>query len=484
MPSLALLLFMGALAWALTAPVLSGDLGWQIRAGQRLLDHGDVPRLNFLTFTAPLHPWVAQEWLSGVGLALVDRWAGVGGLLVLRMVLFGGLVAAAWRLCRRLGAEPLATALLMVLVGVQLALHTALRPWLISDLGTVGILALCLGASGDRRWLWALPPTLGLWAQLHGGWVWGALICAAFGLEWALRPREGGPRRRDVALAGLGSVALVAAGPYGAETLLFPLRYLSRDPASGIGLMYDQVKEWAPPELGSLFGILLLIQALLTLAGLWRMRPRSPALALLALAFFYMAARVQRHIPLFVLVSLPPIALGLLAPLRRRIEEGAWPRLRGLSRMEGHPRPALTAALVALALGIGAAVARQPVFARDRLHAHGYPIEAAEGLAALEGGRLLNHYDWGGLLPWLAPGWRVFITPVPDAYDADVFRDWLILANMEPGWEAALEDWDVDAAIFPPGAAIIRALARLPGWSVAWADEYAVLVVRDPAADP
>ena len=480
LPSLSLLLFVLALMWALTAPFLSGDLGWQIRAGQQLLDSGDVPRLNFLVFTSPLHSWVAQEWLTGTLLAAVDRWAGLGGLVMLRVALFGGLLVSVYRLCRWLGAEPMALALLMVPIGAQLALHTALRPWLISDIAIVGLLWLCLSINTNRaRLLWIVVPYFGIWALFHGGWVWGAVICVCFGGQWWFDRSGKSPSRRQILGVALAGCVVLSLGPYGLETLVFPLRYLLRDPSSGIETMYAQVKEWAPPDMTSLFGLLLLFQAGLAVVGLYRMSPRSPALAVLCAAFFYMAIGVQRHIPIFVLATLPPIVLGLLAPLATRVREGAVPRVRRLSWEEGRPRTALFAVVSVVVFLGGSAWVSDPEVGVSQLEDRGYPVEAAQALKTLPPGRLLNHYDWGGFLPWMAPGWEVFITPVPDAYPSLVFDDWLTMANMKPGWEGLLKRWRVDAALFPPQSALIQALSQTEGWTVVHRSDLGVLVLRE-----
>ena len=91
---------------------------------------------------------------------------------------------------------------------------------------------------------------------------------------------------------------------------------------------------------------------------------------------------------------------------------------------------------------------------------------------------MLNHYDWGGYLPWQAPNFRAFITPVPDSYPAAVFDDWLTLATLKPGWEEVLGRYDIDAVAFPPSSALAQTLAADPHWEVGFEDPYALILLR------
>lgn len=473
LPSLAFIFFILIFLYALTAPIYSGDVGWQIRAGQALLTTGDVPRTAFLTHTAPDHIWVAQEWLSGLIFAQIDASFGWTGLLVLRALLFSGLFWAAFALGRSLGAEPISWSLLLVPITAILALNTAIRPWLFSNLLLVLTLWILFKSRENRRFFWGLIPLFGLWAPLHGAWVMGGAIVGAFALEWLIWPLRRGPSRGQILGVGLASLLVIAMGPYGLETLFFPLKYLLRDELSGVAIMYREIKEWAPPELSSFFGRLLLGLGVLTLIALFRLPHSRVALGLLAVVFFWLSLRVQRHMPIFALISLPILAMGLSRPF---VKLGG--RFRLFSALERSSRlPLFLVSLPLLAIS-GWIIASPPLFASERLAVRGYPEAAAACLAQNEGGRLLNHYDWGGYIPWKAPQWTVFITPIPDSYPAAIFEDWLALVNLEAHYPALLEKYPLDGAIFPHGTAIVRALEVLPGWRRVYADEHAVILLN------
>src|SRR5262249_44510574 len=130
-----------------------------------------------------------------------------------------------------------------------------------------------LTRAGHRRVGWelaALPALLGLWANLHGGFLVGlgivglfaALTCARAlaGGDDAPGPREIGPVLAAVALSTLAPIV----NPYGVGLY----RYLA-----GTLHLHHGVSEWEPVPLGDAsflrFKVLLLVAAV-ALASWWR----------------------------------------------------------------------------------------------------------------------------------------------------------------------------------------------------------------------
>ncbi|MGC9361023.1 MAG: hypothetical protein ACP5G7_11745, partial [Anaerolineae bacterium] len=71
-----------AVAWgaftASSAP--PNDLWWHLRAGEWILAHGTIPRVDLFSYTQAGSPWIYQAWLSEVFLAWLH---GVGGMPLL-----------------------------------------------------------------------------------------------------------------------------------------------------------------------------------------------------------------------------------------------------------------------------------------------------------------------------------------------------------------------------------------------------------------
>src|SRR5260370_24297239 len=72
-----------------TADMLGdGDIGWNIRAGDWILDHHRLPTSDFFSFTRSGQPWFAWEWLWEVSFALLHRLPGLPSLLPSNRVWF------------------------------------------------------------------------------------------------------------------------------------------------------------------------------------------------------------------------------------------------------------------------------------------------------------------------------------------------------------------------------------------------------------
>ena len=95
------------------------------------------------------------------------------------------------------------------------------------------------------------------------------------------------------------------------------------------------------------------------------------------------------------------------------------------------------------------------------------------------GGRVLNHYDFGGYL--IHAGVPTFIDGRGELYGRDFIRryaDTIGLRGGEP-LEQLLERNRIDWTFMPPDQPANRLLARLPGWRQAYADDAAVIFVRE-----
>lgn len=477
-------------AWALFLPLLSGDLGWHLRVGEYVLTWHSVPRLNFLCFPALWYPWITHEWLAGTLFALIEHFGGLGALFWTRAALFVGTLWLLYWLGRRRDAEPLALAGLTLLAAVTLALHVSLRPWLFSNFLLAVALLLSQQAQllerPTRPFFW-LTLLLGLWINLHGGFVVGVGLFALLVWNWmrdgARRTGRFGTLRRLPQGLGWGIALLfvLLLNPHGVEALALPLRYLLGEETTGLA-MTSELKEWAPIELSSFFGGVYLLWALLGLLAMIRspLARRKPE-ALLGIAFLVLTLQSQRHLPLVALFLFPVICEGLLEPLHHRLR-AARGRVglfvAGLSRLETPLRLRFFAIASALISVLFWQHTQTSTFEPDAFHAKGYPLELVRALELRPPGRLFNHYDWAGLVAWQAPSWTMFITPVNDAYPVEVFEDWRVIANRQEGWRTRMERARVDTVLMPTSSLLVERLKQDPDWQIALEQEGATLLVK------
>src|SRR5438309_6998614 len=158
-----------------------GDVSWHIATGEWILDHRAIPHTDPFSFTWFGKPWVPIEWLSEVFYASAYRLAGYAGVAALVTAALMALHATVY-----LNASRWIRAALLPIVAMDFVLIPMLsaRPHVLTwPLLALWTLLMLRARERDRA-----PPLVAallmvLWANLHGGFVFGLGIAGAFGLE-------------------------------------------------------------------------------------------------------------------------------------------------------------------------------------------------------------------------------------------------------------------------------------------------------------
>ncbi len=190
---------------SLLAPLSTVDLAYHLRVGGIVLDTGALPVTDSFTFTAAGRPWLDQQWGAQVVLAAIYRAGGWALLAVVRAAVVGLIAWLVFRACRSSGAG-LRVAAWLTLAGFAVSLVAlGMRPQLLGMVLFAAVLAALAGRERHPRLVWAIPVLVGVWANVHGSFVFGP---AAVGAVWLADAVGGRPRPR-----GLLAVALVSAAP-------------------------------------------------------------------------------------------------------------------------------------------------------------------------------------------------------------------------------------------------------------------------------
>lgn len=147
------------------------DFWWLMRVGQETIQSGAVPVVDAISWSQAGQPIVYQQWLSGVLLYLAYKTGGVAFTLLLRGLLIAITYAVIWIMAREVSTPRLASALTVVL-GIATANNWSAR----SQLFAYPLFVLCLWSllrwqNGDKKYLWILPISALLWANLHGSFI-------------------------------------------------------------------------------------------------------------------------------------------------------------------------------------------------------------------------------------------------------------------------------------------------------------------------
>jgi hypothetical protein len=463
-------------AGAFTQPAVAGsDLWWHLASGRDLWAAGGLPGADRYSFSAVGDQWMNHEWLWDLiywGAYRIHpqavAWFHFGVLLAV----FLGVFTLAKRASGSLGAAVLVT-----------WASAATAHWFLDVRPHVWTLLLVqvVLLTRDRAWApWLWAPLMVVWANLHGGFVFGAGTIGLFAVIDTLRRSLAArviviPRRIWIGVAG--ALLAMAVNPWGFAVLSYPLAYL--DSASP----FRTIVEWRPPGLSPGYYIdpryfqgRFWCLVVLVLPGAALAARRDPYAVALAGVAFAMAATSRRFIPLFAVIAAPLAAIGLAwAATRLR---SRWAHLR-------HPAVGLAAAGAALlvVVSLWGDVRMRPGLLERWTQADLYPRAALRFLRALRAPdtgplRVLNFYNWGGYLMLHAPEMRLLIDGRANTlYDDRTFLDYLAMMGGRPGFRARLASYPADAALLPRGA-FASGLLKLPEpWTLLYSDDQAQLLV-------
>ena len=172
-----------------TSPLGLGDIYWHLAGGRWIVEHGALPSADPFLYTLPEAPDARQllllrgYWLAQVFFYAVHSIGGDYALALLKGALFVSIYAVLFRIVRNAGAHPLIALLAIAPLPLLFYRFDELRPQVFSFLGTLVVYWLMVQARvqlrAGNRWpphLVALPFVMMLWANLHRGYILGAVI--------------------------------------------------------------------------------------------------------------------------------------------------------------------------------------------------------------------------------------------------------------------------------------------------------------------
>jgi hypothetical protein len=487
-PSFLDLVFLSILGWVFvagsggwTSLLVDGDAGWHIRTGDWVLEHGRVPQTDIYSFSKPGEPWFAWEWLSGVQMALLTKWAGLKGVALWGGVTFAAFGALLFRMAVWRGAN-LFVALPLTLLGLGAStIHLLARPHLWTMLlSAVAAWVMLADLARPRRRLWLLVPLAALWTNLHGGFlvlpVSAGILAAGVALE-DLPARAGWLRARRYGLLSAATMAVSLLNPYGYRLHLHVADYLRSD------WIRQVVQEFQSPSFRSenmlQFEILLVLGC--GAAGVGMLR-RQFALPLVALFWLHSSLGSVRHVPIFVVFAIPLLATELAALWQRWTAPAARASVaRILDSIARDSQPALTrlSAWVAVPVLLLALSGQSMAWPKDFPDVR-FPVKLVDRFEAqLAGARVLSSDQWSDYLIYrFYPRQRVFFDGRSDFYGPDLGQRYLRLANGQHDWRATLDAYRFDYVLAPAGWGLCSLLKQAPDWALLADDGKALLFQR------
>lgn len=471
-------------AWLLAATslVLAGNLAfsrhllsdsyYDLYAGRYIAAHG-LPRRNVVTWASHGARWIDQQWLAHLAYYLAWEFGGYPLLATLSAALISAGFGVLALLMLRRGVPP------------ERMFAWTLVAFVVS-LGELGIRAQSFGylffaltlwlivTDGQQAWpgrrTWLLVPVTAVWANTHGSVVLGAGLAVAYcgyRAARALARRSGLAAAAHLALAAAVAAAVLAT-PYGVGVLGYYRDLIGNSEIARF------VGEWAPPLIDSPLSwpaFALAATVVVVIAIAWRRGCRpEPVLAGLALVPFAGMLIAARNEPWFGLTG-SLLAADLLA--RARADRGA-PELGGVFRR------ALAAVLAVVALASLGVIASTPT----RVYQAGAPVQAinvaAAEAAANPGARVLADWSAAPML-WLHPMLfgRVGFDARLEQYTPTELASYVrFLLATAPRWQSLARGYGIVVVTRHNYPTLARAMRRLPGWRLSYADGDGEVFVR------
>ncbi len=465
------------------------DAGWHIRAGERILHTGTLPRVDPFSFTAGGKSWFAWEWLADLAVGATHRAWGLAGVAFLYGVALAIGVWLWFRLNQAAGGTFLFTSAFAIPMLSTTNLHWLARPHVFGWL--FALLVVWYAVELPRRTNWSRFPELSvvalvscLWANVHASFLIGPGVLAIYAVASLIQPflfshsTSYAPRYATAALVALAATFI---NPYGPALHAHVLSYLTD------GALLDRVGEFQSFNF-HLAGStqILLALGIASVGAVCSLQRKDHAGFLLIILLVAMALRSARALPLIALLALPLAngaiteALGAARNLTGAFREKLNSALAYSSRLSILDSRASGLVWTPLVLLVAVLALRVPA---SGFPAREFPVAASAVVSALPlNARILASDKFGGYLIYRFAGERkIFFDGRSDLYGAKFLEEYGNLTQLRPGWRDTLNRYHFDAALLPANTPLIEAL-QSNGWNRIYSDSVATLLSSPESA--
>ena len=430
----------------LTRTPIDADLWWHLRAGQTMVEQGKILLTDIFSYTRFGVPWVNAFWASEI---LLSALYSLGGYFAI--TIFVALMGAVtfYILSRRLKGNPFINALVLILAAVTAAPIWGPRPQIISFF----LVALLDNWLATKRPHWWLPILFAVWANLHGGWIWGFLLLLAqlAGNILSLitqteRRKELWLETRSLFLWSLLGALAIGLNPNGLGIWKLPFHQID---------VSMQIQEWLSPDFHRVdFHPFLWMLFLLILLSPFAPKPPQWGQIIKILGFSYLTFVAQRNIAIAAIVAVPLLSdWANAAIINFQTKERLKPRPSLSLPLKAIINTVLGVSLIAAALG-NAFLKSQPQKVDEN-----YPAAAVAWMKANQPeGPIFNSYNFGGYLIWTLPEYPVFIDGRADLYSNEIIQQWAEISSGTPKGLELLDTYQVNIIFLEPYQSLLDKL--------------------------
>jgi hypothetical protein len=485
------------------APTLlaDGDTGWHLRTGEWILAHGRVPQQDMFSYTHAGQPWYAWEWLWDVCFGFLNQHFGLAAVITMSMLLICCTSAMLYRLVLRKCSNPLIAILVTVLATAGASIHWLARPHIFTLFFVVVFLRLLdesyvaavehpYDFSKKKLLVW-LPALTVLWTNLHGGFVAGLIMLAAYaggGLMGVVLEPEGEAKKalwartKPFFLSGVLCTLATLVNPYFIGLHEHIVKYLA-DP-----YLYEHITEFMAFNFGHPAS--KYIEPLMLLgvaAACWNLYRRRFEYFLLLAGWLHLGIQVRRNIPLYTIICAPFVAEAIYFWLKdlASFRTSAWLKAVVQGFEDAAARIGETDRLPRIHLASGAAIVllaailyapQPPSSFKASQDPKEFPVDAANVMLREGYDRIFTSDLWGGYLIYrMYPKAKVFIDGRSDFYGTPFELKYLDMIDAKYDWDQNLDHYGAQTVMVPVNYSLASALKENRRWRVVYDDKVAII---------
>ncbi|QOJ14312.1 MAG: tetratricopeptide repeat protein [Planctomycetia bacterium] len=498
----ACLLLLLAFQWS---EIYSTDLGWQLRAGEWMVQNTAIPYTDKLAFTTqpPYEQtprrWIEARWLFCIAQYFAWMAGGSAAVIFMATLIVAGALALLIASAPRTTATPLG--LLILAIGIWAGASRWLpRPEVVTYLMVIAYLFIL---ERRPRWIVTLPLLQILWTNTHGLFILGPALAWLYAvhavIERAVSANAGAAARPSaktwLAVATLTTVVCLV-NPYGYSGVMFP--FLLYSEIQGGHLFSSRIGEFVSPLTKSLdqwtpdMLVAPLMIAIGVIAGAAPLRLSVAPRLTFVLATAFLATLAQRNVTLAVVAALWAALRGCEEWLMARETR------RGAGRIVAPPVSARTAPIrTAGYLGVTLASLTGAWFVASGRFAASAELNMRAGLTltpwmhgqdaiefirtARPRGQVYHHMREGGWMAWRGgPEYPVFIDGRLEVYGTGgVMADYLGMNARN--YEAVFEKYGIHTAIVDLDRTrwLSDALRQSGQWTLVHVDPLKTVYIRN-----
>lgn len=453
---------------------LDSDLGRHLALGNSMLDERVIPTRDLLSHTRAGLSRPPYEWLAQVLYASAHRLLGLDGVILLTSLVIALAFTLVYRYSQiRSGSTLAAIALTFIAVGAS-SIHWLPRPHVFTFLLLsiwIELLDRLIRDESVKPHLF--PLIMLLWANLHGGFVYGILAWSAYFAGWILETWRGRSEKqigRKLIIVGISSLV---------TTILTPDLWHNWEAVlnNRSAFILNRTVETMRPNLTdpSILPYTFLLALSILLLAVNRKNVKAGHFFLVA-GLGAMSLLMARNIPLFAIAAAPILSeVGMASLTKFKKRERIEKRFTGSNSLSRQSFWSIAATLVVIAFFVNFNVKNERTI--HQFDPSIFPVEAVDFIHANpQQGNMFNDFNWGGYLQYrLWPQYTVFIDSQSDFYGESLVREYDQIASANNDWQNLLESYQVDWVIIPAGSPLADFIESNPNWEIIYKDGTAVI---------